>query len=96
MTAALRRGMVVNMARRRTIPRVLRWLGTALEQDMSLVWSCCGTPALGHFPATPSPDVGRHARIWRCTHCGYLWRQTAAPVGEQAEWHPLAPDPPSR
>lgn len=55
--------------------------------DMTLLWSCCGTPSLGEQTL-----VGHHGardvRVASCAHCGAEWlslSQAEAP----SDWQPL-------
>ena len=66
----------------------IAWLGAAAaawvrqaraRPDMSLHWSCCGTPAMG---------AQTHARVAVCSHCGAAWRNVAQ-AKSAPDWRPL-------
>jgi len=60
---------------------------TRARPDMTLFWSCCGTPALGE-----QTHVGRHGGrdvlVASCAHCGAEWLSLSQ-AESPADWQPL-------
>ena len=57
--------------------RAATWAKEAQARpDMTLFWSCCGTPSLGH-----TMELGRHGtnhmQLASCSHCGADWLNAA-------------------
>lgn len=55
--------------------------------DMTLLWSCCGTPALGE-QSLLGRHGGRDVRVAACSHCGAEWLSLSH-AEDPSDWQPL-------
>lgn len=68
--------------------RAAAWARQAgARPDMTLLWSCCGTPSLGEQTL-----LGRHGardvRVATCGHCGAEWLSLSQ-ADNPSDWQPL-------
>ena len=71
--------------------RAAAWVRQARARpDMTLHWSCCGTPALGE-QAVLGRHGARDVRVASCSHCGMEWMRVSQAHGA-SDWQPLKRD----
>ena len=71
--------------------RAAAWVRQARARpDMTLLWSCCGTPALGE-QAVLGRHGARDVRVASCSHCGMEWMRVPKAHGA-SDWQPLKRD----
>ncbi len=70
--------------------RLIAWArALQADPDMTIEWSCCGTPMLGSVKAV----MGRHETsllaISSCSHCGARWLRSFSTGGPETRWQPI-------
>lgn len=73
--------------------RFAEWVYAALPpRDMSLEWTCCGTPMLDPAEAYLGRVESFELSISSCAHCGMLWLGIRSLVTTVTRTDPLPPD----
>ena len=68
--------------------RAAAWVRqTQARPDMTLFWSCCGTPTLGDQTLI-GRHGGRDALVASCSHCGAQWLSLSQ-AENPSDWQPL-------
>lgn len=68
--------------------RAAAWAREARARpDMTLLWSCCGTPALG-AQTLVGRHGGRDVLVASCSHCGAEWLSMSQ-AAQPGDWQPL-------
>jgi len=72
-------------------PRFAGWVRAARQpQDMTLEWSCCGTPMLDSGEAYLGRIERFELSISSCAHCGMLWLGVRSVATTVMRTEPLA------
>ena len=71
--------------------RFAGWANAARQpQDMTLEWTCCGTPARARTEAYLGRVDSYELTIHSCVHCGTLWLQVQSVATTVARSEPLS------
>jgi hypothetical protein len=70
----------------------MEWAGRfGYRQDMSLEWSCCGTPMLDPMVEEMGRPDSFSLTMYRCSHCGARWLGAGSLAPMTRQWQFAGP-----